>query len=105
MTDKGLVQCKDLIVGKHKAKINIEEGIFGSRDMIDEAYLLGLWQGDGTSSGEFVHIDIWEDKTECLKDEILEIYSRVRAKYTNNEYDVINQTGKVVGKRQYAPIA
>ena len=104
MTDKGLIQCKDLVVGQHKAKINVDEGIFGSRDMIDEAYLLGLWQGDGTLSGEFVHIDIWEDKTECLKDEILEIYSRVRAKYTNNEYDVINQTGKVVGKRQYGPV-
>ena len=104
MTDKGLIQCKNLIAGEHKAKINIEEGIFGSKDMVDEAYLLGLWQGDGTSSNESIHIDVWEDKTECLKDEILEIYSRVRTKYTNNEYDVVNQTGKVVGKRQYGPV-
>lgn len=103
MTNKGLVQCKDLVVGKHKAKINVEEGIFGTRDMVDEAYLLGLWQGDGTSSKESIHIDVWEDKTECLKDEILEIYSRIRAKYTNNEYYIVDQDGKSVGKKQYSP--
>ena len=104
MTDKGLVKCEDLVPGTHKAKINVSEGIFGTREMEDEAWLLGLWQGDGTSSEGYIHIDIWEDKTEILKDEIIEVYSKVRTKYTDNEYELLNQAGEVVGKRPYGPV-
>lgn len=102
MTNKGLVQCKHLVPGEHKAKINISEGIFGTNDMVDEAYLLGLWQGDGTSSGQEIHIDVWEDKTAHLRDIILETYLRVRDKYTGGIYEVKNQTGVVVGTRKYS---
>ena len=102
MTDRGLVQCKDLVVNKDKAKVNINEGVFGNNEMEDEAYLLGLWQGDGTRSGEQIHIDVWEDKTVILKEDILDIYSRVRTKYTDNTYELVNQTGRVVGTRSYS---
>lgn len=102
MTNKGLVQCKHLVPGEHKAKINVSEGIFGTNDMVDEAYLLGLWQGDGTASGQEIHIDVWEDKTAHLRDIILETYLRVRDKYTGGIYEVKNQTGVVVGTRKYS---
>lgn len=102
MTNKGLVQCKHLVPGEHKAKINVSEGIFGTNDMVDEAYLLGLWQGDGTTSGQEIHIDVWEDKTAHLRDIILETYLRVRDKYTGGIYEVKNQTGVVVGTRKYS---
>ncbi len=108
MTKRGLVKCKDLIINEDYAKINVNEGVFGTRHMPDEAYLLGLWQGDGTrtinKTNDQIHIDIWEDKTECLKDEIIEVYKRVRTKYTNNIYEVKNQDGEIVGTRKYGEI-
>ena len=101
MTDKGLVECKNLSIGD-KIKINtMNSGLFGNVDMVDEAFLLGLYLGDGTQTDDYICIDVWENKTDVLKDEILDTYKRVRTKYTNDEYNVVNQTGKVVGVRKY----
>lgn len=102
MTDKGLVQCKDLVPGVHKAKINVSEGIFGTKSMVDEAWLLGLWQGDGTSHKDLIFIDVWEDKTECLKEEILEAYERVRTKYTGGYYTLRNGKSDKEIQKEYS---
>ena len=104
MTKRGLVQCKDLKPKEDKIKINVSEGIFGTNHMPDEAYLLGLWQGDGTSHKDFIFIDIWEGKTECLIEEIKEVYSRVRTKYTDNKYEIKNQEGETISTKVYFPV-
>ena len=70
MTDKGLVECKNLNVGD-KVSINTNiSGLFGNVDMVDEAFLLGLYLGDGTQTDEYICIDVWENKTDILKDDI-----------------------------------
>lgn len=102
MTDKGLVKCEDLVPGVHKAKINVNEGIFGTKDMVDEAWLLGLWQGDGTSHKDLIFIDVWESKTECLKEEILEAYERVRTKYTGGYYTLRNGKSDKEIQKEYS---
>lgn len=99
MTNKGLVECKNLGIGD-KVAINTKfSGLFGDVEMVDEAFLYGLYLGGGTQTENIICIDLWENKTDVLKDEVLSIYKRVRDKYTNNEYKMIDLNGKVVGKR------
>lgn len=101
MTQRGMVECKDLIVGKDKVIINTKEGIFGKNHLPDEAYIFGLWQGDGTSRNDSLFLDVWEGKTSCLMDEIHSIYTKLHEKYSGGKYDVKNSNGEVVGSRSY----
>lgn len=59
------VECKDLKVGD-KLAIQTKKGLFGSKDEKDAAYLLGLYQSDGTQSGNSIHLDIWEKDFDLL---------------------------------------
>lgn len=86
ITTRGKVKCKDLVPGQDSLSFNVTEGIFGDKDMVDEAWLLGLYQGDGTQTKDDVHICVWDNKTAVLKDEILATYKRVREKHVGTVY-------------------
>lgn len=86
ITTRGKVKCKDLVAGQDSLSFNVSEGIFGNKDMVDEAWLLGLYQGDGTQTKDDVHICVWDNKTAVLKDEILATYKRVREKHVGTFY-------------------
>jgi len=73
--------------------VQTEEGIFGNLDMQDEAFLLGLYHGDGTqsNSGDSIHFDIWENDFD-LCEKIESCLDYVYKKYDlNNSYSGKNQ--------------
>lgn len=103
MTTRGLVQCKDLIIGKDKVILNnSQDGLFGNKHYPEAAWLFGLWQGDGTSTsnGEYTQyiLETWEGKTDCLNDSILETYVRLRDDITGGVYESHNQFGTHIRK-------
>jgi ribonucleoside-diphosphate reductase alpha chain len=61
------IECKDLKIGD-KIQIQTNKGLFGKDDMCDEAYLLGLYQSDGTQNKSSVFFDIWENDFDLLND-------------------------------------
>lgn len=73
------ISCSELKVGD-KVAIQTNKGIFGATDMTDEAYLLGLYQGDGTQSDLDHMIDIWEKDFDLI-DDIQECFKRVCEKH------------------------
>lgn len=101
LTKNGIAYASDLSVGDDVA-IQTKKGLFGATNMEDEAFLLGLYQADGTQHKDSIHICVWEDDFDLL-DEIGERFKRVHYKYGCDSYDVINQTGKVVGTRSREP--
>ena len=60
--------CADLRIGD-KVAIQTQKGVFGDRSMPQEAFLLGLYQGDGTQTEKLVAIDLWENDFD-LADEV-----------------------------------
>ena len=78
-TVNGMVECKNLKIGD-KIFTQRNKGLFGDFSDVDKAFLLGMFQGDGTTSGEYVHIDIWEND--------FDLESRILKSYTNITNDV-----------------
>lgn len=72
-------EMKDLSIGDLVA-IQTNKGIFGTANMEDEAFLLGLYQADGTQSKDTIHICIWENDFDLIP-EIEERFERVYNKY------------------------
>ena len=62
------VECKDLKIGD-KIPIQTKKGLFGDVDMVEESFLLGLYQSDGTQSLNTLYFDIWENDFDLI-DEI-----------------------------------
>lgn len=92
-TDKGLTACEDLVVGD-RVHIQSNKGLFGTTSMEDEAFLLGLYQADGTQHKDIIMLDLWEDDFDLI-DEIEERFARVHQKYGCDTYEIINQHGVV----------
>lgn len=90
-TDGGMVRADGLVVGT-KVAIQTQAGLFGPRHMPDEAFLLGLWEGDGTSHEQSVMVDVWEDDFDLLP-EIQEKFNRVFYKYGCDTYDTNHPDG------------
>lgn len=81
-TDKFLttdVACCDLKTGD-KIAVQTQKGIFGRKKVEDEAFLLGLYQGDGTGTEDLRMIDVWENDFDLIP-EIKETFDRVCDKY------------------------
>jgi len=74
-----MVKCEDLKIGD-KVCVQTNKGIFGEKNMEDEAYLLGLYQGDGTQNRGSIMIDVWE-KDFDLVPQIEECLERIFKKY------------------------
>lgn len=86
------VECKDLKIGDSVA-IQTKKGIFGVKDMPKEAFLLGLYQADGTQHKDNIMIDLWENDFDLLNevqedhDYICDNYKTQISKYNNRIYD------------------
>ena len=75
-----------------KLAIQTSKGLFGGVSMKDEAFLLGLYQSDGTQFKDLRFIDIWEKDFDLVE----EIESKVETlykKYGCDTYEIKNQTG------------
>lgn len=84
-------EAQDVEVGD-KIVVQNNKGIFGDRSMESEAFLLGLWQSDGTSDSERKHVDIWEDDFD-LEEEVNRKMRDLYESHGFDEYEVSNQHG------------
>jgi ribonucleoside-diphosphate reductase alpha chain len=78
------VACKDLKIGDRVA-IQTEKGLFGNIHMPDEAFLLGLYQADGTQHKDTIHICVWEKDFDLLE-EIQSKFDSLYKKYDGDKY-------------------
>ena len=97
--------CKDLRIGD-KVAIQTNKGLFGKKDYEKEAFLLGLYQSDGTQSRNSLHFDIWENDFDLLQ-EIQEYINELHCKYKytprySTKGDVFNScnTGQSLVKKK-----
>lgn len=84
------VECKDLKIGDFVA-IQTNKGIFGEKDLSKEAFLLGLYQGDGTQHNDTIFIDIWENDFD-LENEIQRSHDSICDKYNTQISNSNNRT-------------
>lgn len=101
LTSEGVKYANELSVGD-KVVFQTKKGLFGDKDMQDEAFLLGMYQGDGTQHNDSIYLSVWEDDFD-LVDEIQEKFNNIHYKYGCDTYDVKNQTKEVVGTRSRTP--
>ncbi|RTK97525.1 MAG: ribonucleoside-diphosphate reductase [Neisseriaceae bacterium] len=94
--------CSDLKIGDRVA-IQTNKGLFGSKNMPKEAFLLGLYQADGTQNKDFVMLDLWENDFDILN-EIQESFDEIHYKYSCNKFETVNQYGNT-GKYKDIPPA
>lgn len=95
------VACKDLKIGD-KVAVQTTKGLFGSKNMPEEAFLLGMYQSDGTQNKDTVMIDVWEKDFDLIE-EIQNSFNRIHYSYGMDTYTVRNQTGECVGSRKLEP--
>ena len=74
----------DLKIGDYIA-VQTKKGLFGNKSLIDEAFLLGLYQSDGTQHKDIIMLDIWENDFDII-DEIQEKFDSVHYKYNCDSY-------------------
>jgi ribonucleoside-diphosphate reductase alpha chain len=82
------VGAKDLKLGNRVA-IQTKKGIFGTKNMPKEAFLLGQYQGDGTKADDVIMIDLWENDFDLI-DEIEESFAYVHHEYGCDTYTIIH---------------
>lgn len=84
-------ECKDLQIGDRVA-VQTNKGIFGKDNFEKEAFLLGLYQSDGTQHKDLIMFDLWEndfdliDEVQANHDYICEKYKTQFSKRTNRAY-------------------
>lgn len=69
--------------------VQTSKGIFGKTHMPREAFLLGLYQGDGTQNKDTVFIDIWENDFDLVSEiegSIEYIYKKYMKDYYSRDY-------------------
>lgn len=84
-------KLKDLTLS-NKVFIQTEKGLFGSLSMESEAFLLGLYQSDGTQYKDTIMLDVWENDFDLIP-EIEDKFNYIHKKYGCNLYEVSNQKG------------
>ena len=84
-------ELKDLKIGDYIA-VQTKKGLFGTKAMVDEAFLLGLYQSDGTQHKDNIMIDLWENDFDLIE-EINSKFSNVFHKYGCDKYKIQNQYG------------
>lgn len=89
VVDKGWVEAQDLKIGD-KVEVQQIEGLWGSDNFEDAAYIMGLVAGDGTflkyKSTESVCIDIWEKDFDKV-DKIQNIVYRLLDKHVGIDFE------------------
>ncbi len=94
-------QCKNLRVGD-KIPIQVNKGLFGVKSMKDEAFLLGLYQSDGTQNKDLIMLDIWENDFDIIN-ETQEKFNNIHYKYKCDKYEIVNKLGKTGFYRNRKP--
>lgn len=89
------MECKDLKIGDSVA-IQTQKGLFGKTHKPKEAFLLGLYQADGTQHKDYIMLDIWENDFDlideiqsyhdCVCDEYNTQLSKFNRKYNNPKF-------------------
>lgn len=85
------VECKDLKIGD-LVSIQTNKGLFGGGNLPHEAFLLGLYQGDGTQYKDQIHICLWQndfdllDEVQKCHDYICDKYNTQHSKSNNRKY-------------------
>lgn len=74
-----VVFAKDLKIGD-SLRVQEKRGVFGENKMEREAFLLGLYQADGTQYKDMIYFDIWENDYDLLQ-EIQDSHNFVCDKY------------------------
>ena len=87
----GWIEAQDLIEGD-EILIQQVEGLFGSNDNLDLAFLMGLIAGDGTYSSHSVLIDLWEGKNLNLMSEIEDMVERLISNENLNTSSTLKPT-------------
>lgn len=89
------VECQNLKPGDFVA-IQTNKGVFGSKNMPKEAFLLGMYQGDGTQCSAGICFDLWEKdfdleaEIKSAHDFICERYDTQKSVSRNRTYDKPN---------------
>jgi ribonucleoside-diphosphate reductase alpha chain len=78
------VACSDLSVGDLVA-VQTNKGLFGDKNYEDEAFLLGLYQADGTQDRDNIMLDIWEQDFDLIP-EIEEKFYNLYRKYDGDKF-------------------
>jgi ribonucleoside-diphosphate reductase alpha chain len=79
------------------------KGLFGNAHRPEEAFLLGMWQSDGTSDKKGnKYIDIWENDFD-LTDEINNAVKNIYEENDFTSYELSNQYGKTGESRELEP--
>lgn len=86
-TQRGMVPALELKLGD-KIAYQRQEGLFGNHHDPDLAFLLGLYQADGTQTDNVVFIDIWEHNFD-LREEIEACMRRVYLSRGWDRYEVV----------------
>lgn len=93
-SDRGDIKntaCEDLKIGDSVA-IQTKKGLFGKINKPKEAFLLGLYQADGTQHKDLVMIDLWEndfdllDEVQSYHDYVCDTYNTQESSYNSRVY-------------------
>lgn len=76
---KKVKKCEDLVIGDRVA-IQTKKGLFGNLNRPKEAFLLGIYQSDGTQYKDLRMFDVWENDFDLL-DEIQRAHDFICEKY------------------------
>jgi ribonucleoside-diphosphate reductase alpha chain len=85
------IACEDLTIGDRVA-FQTNKGLFGERYEESAAFLLGLYQADGTQHKDNIMIDIWENDFDLIP-EITDKFNEVFYRYNCHRYLTKNQYG------------
>lgn len=91
-TKIGDIECKNLKIGD-KIAIQTKKGLFGNKNRVTDAFLLGLYQSDGTQNKNTRYIDIWENDFDLIE-EIEYCIDKIYKSRKYNKYQISNQFGK-----------
>ncbi len=86
------IACKDLKIGDSVA-VQTNKGIFGDKNMPKEAFLLGLYQADGTQYKDIIMLDLWQNDFDLLEevqsyhDYVCDKYKTQVSTYNGRTYD------------------
>jgi ribonucleoside-diphosphate reductase alpha chain len=84
--------CSDLKIGD-KVAVQTNKGLFGVVHKPKEAFLLGLYQADGTQHKDFIMLDLWEndfdllDEVQEYHDYVCDTYKTQTSAYSGRVYD------------------
>lgn len=83
------VELKNLKIGDSVA-IQTNKGIFGNKNMPTEAFLLGMYQADGTQTEDRICLDIWEKDFDLIE-EIQKAHDYICEKYNTQKVESRNR--------------